>query len=129
MRDRYAPRGQFRRERAHRQIGLLGQPGQQPVPAVASERRTAAPSDFARHLPTPCTLSLPDPHRRSDRHTEPFRRSPDRLPILKGLRNPCPDIYGQWQNHASLLHLVETLNHETPSAGILIPIQSGADVL
>ena len=63
MRHPDAARRQFHRQGAHRQIGLLGQTREKPVPGFACQDSPAMTADLAGKQPTACTLPLTDPRR------------------------------------------------------------------
>ena len=88
MRHRHTARGQFRCQRPHRQVGLLGQSHQQPLPAFAGKHRATAPADLAGNLPAARALPLTDPNGRSHRNTGPLGNGPNRLALLQRARNP-----------------------------------------
>jgi hypothetical protein len=46
--DSDAATGKFRRQAAHRQVGLALQPRQQPLPGLTREQRAAMTADLAR---------------------------------------------------------------------------------
>ncbi len=129
MRDRHAANGKFRGQCADRQVGLFGEPGQQPVADLTRENRRTMTADLAGNLPTPRTLPLTDPHGRSNRNPKPLRRSPNRFTFPQRNGNTHPEVYRKWCNHALPLHLVDRVNHNTVNRGIPFPIQSCADML
>lgn len=118
MDDMHAALGQFRRQRPHRQVGLLSQPRQKPVPDFARQDRTAMPADLAEHLPASRPLPLADPNRRSDRYPEPLRRAPNRRTILQSRSNSNPEINRKWQHHEHPHHRVVPVNHGSTTKGI-----------
>ena len=86
-------RGQFRRQGTHREVGLLSQSQQHPVPAFASKHRAAAPADLAGKLPATRAVPLTDPNGRGHRNPEPLRSGPNRPALLQSRRNPRPKVH------------------------------------
>ena len=93
-------RRQLRRERPHREVGLLRKPGQQPVSGLSRQDRATMPPDLAGPLTQAASLSLPDPHRRGHRDPEALRRRPNRLTLRKGNGNSPAQVQRKWYHHA-----------------------------
>lgn len=87
---------QFRRKRPHRQIGLLSEARQQPVPGRTLQLGAAMPADLAMPLTQPRPSPLANPNRRSHRNPEPLCRLTNRHAIAQSHRNPIPQINRQW---------------------------------
>lgn len=129
MRHVHAPRGQFRSQGTHRQIGLLGKPGKKPLPGFTRKRGAAAAPDLAGNLPAPRALALTDPNRRGHGNAKPPSRRTNRIASLQRNRNSLPEVYRKWSCHDLPHHLVTGVNHETSAVGIHTMIQLVEDTL
>jgi hypothetical protein len=96
MHDMHPAIRQFRRQRPHGQIGLLGQAGQNPISRLALQLGAAVSADLGMFLTQPGLSSLAHPDRRRNRNSKPLCSLTDRHPIVQGSRNPNPQVNRKW---------------------------------